>query len=256
MWDLWPALMLILAGAAAGCINALVGSGTLITFPTLLALGVPPVSANMTSSLGIFAGNITSLAGYSSAVAACRPLLRWLAPAALIGGLSGSVLLLWLPSTVFGAVVPWLIGLALVLVAIGPWLTKTFVKDPQNRPVFVPLPVLAVLVGLAGVYGGYFGAAQGVLLMGILGVLSSESLQTLNGLKITLVTLVNLMSLAVFLGIAWDRIDWAGVLWVAIGSAIGGWLGGRYGSQLPPWALRIVILVVGTTALIVMILRG
>lgn len=256
MWDIWPALALILAGAAAGCINALVGSGTLITFPTLLALGVPPVSANMTSSLGIFAGNITSLAGYRKAVAACRPLLRWLAPASLIGGMTGSLLLLWLPSRVFDAIVPWLIGAALVLVAIGPWLTRTFVKNPQNCPVFVPVPVLALSVGLAGVYGGYFGAAQGVLLMGILGVLSSESLQTLNGLKIALVTGVNLMSLAVFLGIAWDRIDWGGVVWIALGSAIGGWIGGHYGSRLAPWLLRTIILVAGTAALIVLILRS
>ncbi|WP_058234476.1 sulfite exporter TauE/SafE family protein [Devriesea agamarum] len=275
---LWPYLAAALAGVGAGVVNAVVGSGTLITFPVLLMLGVPPVSANMTSSLGLLAGNISAIPGYRSAISQSRQLLPLLAPASLIGGAVGAVALLFLPSSVFDAIVPILVIAALVLVALGPQIQRAIRKRVERRTgqpgptghtnctshtdatpgtttsiVLVPAAVLAILVGLTGVYGGYFGAAQGVLLLGLLGIATAVPLSTVNGLKVVLVMLVNLVCALVFVLTASDRIDWWFTLAIACGAIIGGVLGAQIGRNLPSSVLRAVVIVVGVIALVVLL---
>lgn len=253
MPELVPALIAVLAGLAASTINAIVGSGTLISFPVLLALGLPPVTANMTSSVALLAGNASSIPGYRSAIEQGRHLLPQLLPASIAGGLVGAILLLVLPEKVFAGVVPVLIALALVLVAVGPWVQK---RVAQSRPdaaqgtYLLPAPVVAGLVGLTGIYGGYFGAAQGVIVIGLLGILTTLSIQVTNGLKVVLALAVNLVGSLFFVVAGFDRIHWGYVACVALGSVFGGLLGARIGRSLSPWALRIVVLVVGTVALV------
>lgn len=245
------ALATVLAGLAAGTLNAVVGSGTLITFPILMALGLPPVVANMTSSVGLLGGNLSSVPGYRKAIAQARPLLRLMAPASLLGGIVGSLLLLVLPSEVFQGVVPALVGLAVALVAIGPWVQRQVAarRAHDENGSFVPRWVLLVLVFGTGIYGGYYGAAQGVLLIGLLGVLTTTPLQVANGLKVVLALLVNLVGSLVFICIGFGRIDWWHVLLVFVGSAVGGVVGARIGQRLHPTVLRGVVITVGLIAL-------
>ena len=159
----WDGVIIVIAGMAAGTINTVVGSGSLITFPTLLALGYPPVLANVSNNIGLVPGAISGVHGYRRELAGQRDRLVRLVPASSLGALTGAVLLLVLPSEVFERVVVVLIVIALVLVVLGPRLSRRLAQ-PHDVHAGVA-PVLVVLVGLAGIYGGYFGAAQGILLM-------------------------------------------------------------------------------------------
>ena len=188
------ALGVLLAGMAAGTINTIVGSGTLITFPTLLFFGYPAVTANVSNTVGLVAGGVTGVHGYRSELQGSGPTLRRLTPASLLGGVLGAVLLLVLPAEAFQAIVPVLIGIGLVLVVFGPALQRRAARRHQEssgRRVAWHAPALVAGVFIGGVYGGYFGAAQGVILMGVMSALSSEPLQRLNGYKNVLATIVN-----------------------------------------------------------------
>ncbi|HST49909.1 MAG TPA: sulfite exporter TauE/SafE family protein [Jatrophihabitans sp.] len=239
-----------LAGVAAGTMNTVVGSGTLITFPVLLSLGVPPVTANVSNTVGLVPGTFSGAYGYRRELAGQRGRLLRLASASLLGGIAGALLLLVLPARVFRAVVPVLIVLALALVIAQPRLSRRFVgTDPaaqhasQGRH-----PVLLwVLVLLTGVYGGYFGAAQGVLLVAIMGALLDHNLQRVNGLKNVLSGVVNAVAGLLFVLLAHP--NWVYVALIAVGSTVGGQLGAVVGRRLSPTALRAVIVVVGLAAL-------
>lgn len=240
------------AGLVAGTMNAVVGSGTLVSFPVLLALGLDPVVANMTSSVGLLAGNLSAVPGYRAAIDQARGLPRLMAPASLAGGIVGALLLLVLPGSVFAAAAPVLVALALVLVAVGPRVQRAVARrlgDGDAHGSFVPRWLLLVLVFLTGVYGGYFGAAQGIILVGLLGVTTSIPLPVANGLKVVLAMLVNLVGSAVFVAVGAGRIDWPLAGWVALGAGIGGVLGARVGQRLPAPVLRATILAVGLVAL-------
>ena len=242
-------LAVLLAGVAAGGINAVVGSGTLITFPTLLAFGVPPVTANVSNNIGLAPGSVSGVIGYRRELVGQRARVLRLASASLLGGVTGAVLLLVLPAGAFATVVPVLILLGIVLVAVQPrvsrWVAARRGADTGVRrdPRWV-WPATA----LAGVYGGYFGAAQGVLLMGILGIGIEEDLQRLNAVKNVLAGLVNGIAGVIFAAVA--DVDWWVVLLIAVGSVVGAQLGARYGRRLPPTALRVVIILVGCAALV------
>ena len=186
------------AGVGAGTINTVVGSGTLITFPTLLALGYPPVVANVANTVGLTPGSLAASWGYRRELRGQRRRLLRLGAASVIGGLVGGLLLLRLPDEAFRAIVPVLIGLALVLVVLQPRLSARVAARRERehartgavrRPDGGPLLLLGITG--TGVYGGYFGAAQGVLLLGLMGVSLDEDLQTLNGIKNVLTGLVN-----------------------------------------------------------------
>lgn len=250
------ALLVVLAGVGAGTINAIVGSGTLITFPTLLLLGIPPVTANVSNTIGLLPGGVAGSLGYRAELVGAAPALRRLVPASFVGGVLGAVLLLLLDPALFRAIVPVLILIGVVLVVLGPRLSAWTLRRRADGAASDARHASLMQAGVlgTGVYGGYFGAAQGVLLMGIMGALSSEPLQRLNGYKNVLSTVVNAVAAGVFLLVARDRIDWAVVGLIAIGSLIGGVLGSTVGRRLPPQALRALIVVIGVVALVKLVL--
>lgn len=242
-----------LAGLAAGTINTVVGSGTLITFPTLLAFGYPPVVANISNNIGLVPGGVSGTWGYRRELAGQRRRLLLLAPMSLLGGVSGALLLLWLPAAAFAAIVPVLLGISLVLVLVQPRM-QTAMRARHERAGTEPGRGSAALAmggtAAAGVYGGYFGAAQGVLVVGILGSLLHDTLQRINAAKNLLSLIVNSVAAITFGLVAPERIDWLVVLLIAGGSLLGGVLGATIGRRLPAPVLRGVIVVVGLIAII------
>ena len=243
-------LIILLAGIGAGTINTVVGSGSLITFPTLVALGYPPLLANVSNNIGLVPGGVSGVHGYRRELVGQRTRLRRLVPASILGGLTGATLLLVLPSSLFDKVVIVLICTALVLVVAQPALSRRLAARRAARPDSHHDATLGVqvLVALAGVYGGYFGAAQGIILISILGIMIDDHLQRLNGCKNVLAGAVNAVAAIVFILVT--DVDWKVVAAIAVGSTIGGQIGARYGRRLNPVALRAVIVVVGLTAVI------
>lgn len=250
----WQVAAVIAAGVVAGVINSVVGSGTLVTFPTLLACGVPPVTANVSNNIGLLAGGVSGTWGYRSQLRAVWTTFVRVWPFSVVGGACGAAALLLLPAAVFGVVVPVLVACSLVLVVAGPWV-KQVVQRRRAKSVGVAGSGVASCWGLAvgmfgaGVYGGYFGAAQGVLLVGLLGVLTAHSLQEINGLKNACATLVNAVAAVLFVVIAPQAVDWPVVGMIAVGSLCGGAMGAWVGQRLSPGVLRGVIVVVGLLAL-------
>ena len=247
------ALCILLAGMAAGTINTIVGSGTLITFPTLLFFGYPPVVANVSNTVGLVAGGVTGVHGYRAELRGTSRTLRRLVPMSFLGAVTGALLLLVLPAKAFNAIVPALIALGLVLVVVGPRLQDAAARRHRNAVVPWHQPVMLAGTFVAGVYGGYFGAAQGVILIGLLSALSSEPLQRLNGYKNVLGTVVNAVAAVTFMVVAWDRISWPVAGLVALGALAGGYIGSTVGRRLPPNALRAFIIVIGVVAIVKMV---
>ncbi|MEV7429214.1 MULTISPECIES: sulfite exporter TauE/SafE family protein [unclassified Nocardioides] len=242
---------ILLAGVAAGAINTVVGSGTLITFPTLLAFGVPPVTANVSNNIGLVPGSVSGAIGYRRELAGQRARVLRLASASVLGGLVGAVLLLVLPEGAFETIVPVLIGLGVVLVAVQPRISRAVARRREARPVAGTRPDPWWTwpgTALAGVYGGYFGAAQGVILMGMLGIGIEESLQRINAVKNILAASVNGVAGLLFIIVA--DVDWRIVALIGVGSVIGGQIGATVGRRLPPLVLRTLIIVVGVVALV------
>lgn len=245
----FEAVAILLAGVAAGGINTVVGSGTLITFPTLLAFGVPPVTANVSNNVGLVPGAVSGTIGYRAELVGQRGRLLRLGAASLVGGVTGAVLLLSLPSSAFDSIVPVLIGLGVLLVVAGPAISRRVAARAEARGGLPDhgAPWVWPAVALAGVYGGYFGAAQGVLLLAILGIGVADSLQRHNATKNVLASLVNGVAALIFIVAA--EVDWVVAGLIAAGAVVGGQLGARVGRRLPPAVLRGVIVVVGLTAL-------
>ena len=258
----WQMVAVAAAGFAAGGINAVVGSGTLVTFPVLLAVGLPPVTATVSNSLGLVPGNLTGAIGYRRELAGQRRLLLRLLPASVLGALTGAFLLLHLPASSFEAIVPALIGLAVVLVATQPLIQKALrrrrpAEDDGAEQHIGPGRMAALFAGAyaTGTYGGYFAASQGVLQIGIFGLLLRESLQRLNAIKNVLTTAVNGVAAAAYVVVATDRIDWAASALIAVGAIAGGYLGARYGRRLPSAILRTAIVLLGLVAIAVLVNR-
>ena len=249
----WEIVAILVAGMAAGTINTVVGSGTLITFPTLLAFGVPPVTANVSNTVGLVPGTLSGALGYRAELEGQRNRLVRLSSASFLGAALGAGLLLWLPSEAFDAIVPALVGLGVVLVIVGPRIQRWVAARAEDRG-GVPdhgAPWLWPAILVLGVYGGYFGAAQGVLLVAVLGIGVVDSLQRHNATKNVLSLVVNTVAALVFIAVA--DVDWAVAGLIAVGSVIGGQIGATVGRRLPPNVLRAVIVVVGTTALVFLI---
>jgi uncharacterized membrane protein YfcA len=237
------ALAILAAGTAAGGVNAVVGSGSLITFPTLLAFGFPPVIANVSNNIGLVPGNMSGGFGYRRELAGQRARLLRLGAASVIGAAAGAVALLVLPSGAFRLIVPVLILISCALVLVQPWLSAWVRKRADERRGGRPGPLLSAGVCLSGVYGGYFGAAQGVLVIGLLGSFLDETLQRVNGAKNVLVGIVNGTAAVVFIALA--HVSWTAVALIAAGSAVGGLLGARFGRRLPPLMLRLFVAAIG-----------
>jgi hypothetical protein len=245
--SLLECVLVLAAGVFAGAINTVVGSGTLVTFPVLLAVGYGPVVANVSNTIGLVPGSVSGAIGYRRELAGQRRRVLTLASASLLGGITGAVLLLSLPGSAFEAIVPALIALALVLVLAQPRLSRAFAeRRGKVRPHGGP-PLWGGVFG-TGVYGGYFGAAQGVILLAICGIAIPEDLQRINALKNVLAGIVNGVAAAVF--IVFASVAWLPALLLAAGSAAGGQLGARIGRRLSPAVLRGVIVVVGVAAIV------
>ncbi|MEZ0342998.1 sulfite exporter TauE/SafE family protein [Mycobacterium sp. pV006] len=248
-------LLIALAGVGAGAINSLVGSGTLITFPTLVTLGFPPVTATMSNAVGLVAGGVSGTWGYRRELRGQWSRLRWQLPASLIGAGGGAWLLLHLPETVFLRVVPTLLVLALVLVVVGPriqaWARQRAAAAGRSADHVSAARMTALVAATfaVGVYGGYFTAAQGILLIAVMGALLPEDMQRMNAAKNLLSLVVNVVAAVSYTLVAFDRISWTAAGLIAAGSLVGGYLGAHYGRRLSPNALRGVIVVVGLIGL-------
>ncbi|MFD0773312.1 sulfite exporter TauE/SafE family protein [Streptomonospora algeriensis] len=240
----WEALAILLAGIGAGGINAVVGSGSLFTFPVLLAFGYPPVTASISNSIGLAPGALTGTFGYRRELRGQGRRVLRLATMSCLGALTGGVLLLNLPSEVFESVVPVLIGLACVLIIVQPRIARRMRRRRNPRSGRGPLVPLGVYA--AGTYGGYFAAAQGIVLISILGTALDEDVQRINALKNALAATVNATA-AVFY-ITFGAPSWPAVALIAAGSVLGGYTGAVLGRMLKPFALRGLIVAVGLTA--------
>ena len=270
--DLFQDAIVFFAGLWAGTINAVVGSGTLVTFPVLVALGFAPVSATISNAMGLIAGNVAGSWGYRRELAGLKSTLLKLLPASILGGITGAALLLHLPEAVFSMVAPYLIVVALLFVVFQPklqaWVRRRAAASAPAPPesggstgsavsTVAAAPqtprrqkvILVILIYLAGVYGGYFVAAQGILLVGILGIFLHGTIQNANAMKNILVLGVNLVAAASYLLFAFDRIVWPVVALIAVSSLIGGFLGAAVGRRLSPVVLRTVIVLLGLVAL-------
>lgn len=248
--------IILLAGVLAGAMNAVVGAGTLITFPTLLALGVPPILANVSNTVGLVTGSIAGAYGYRSTLTGHFRLVLRVVTASTIGAIGGALLLLALPSETFSFVVPVLLVVSAILAAVQPKVAAAVARrraakaDAAGVDV-VPVsggPWLLLGVAAAGVYGGYFGAAQGVILLALLGMFVAGDLNEVNGIKNILAATANAVSAVVFITLT--TIDWRIAILVAVGAAIGGGLGGRYGRRMPSGALRALVVTIAIAAAI------
>jgi len=251
----FEALAILIAGFGAGVINTIVGSGTLLTFPTLLWAGYAPVTANVSNTLGLVAGGAAGSWGYRHELGGAAQTLKRLLPMSVIGAATGAALVIALPPGVFESAVPILIGIGALLVVTGPRLQAMMARrrpDPIKASTMASGPGWPLLIGvlLAGMYGGYFGAAQGVILIGLMSLLTTNALQRINGYKNILATAANVVGAITFLIIAPDRIAWPVVGLIAVGSLLGGLVGAAVGRRIPSTPLRIFILVVSVIAIV------
>ena len=242
----WHIAAIFAAGIAAGTINTVVGSGTLITFPTLLAFGFAPVTANVSNTVGLVPGSLSGAVGYRRELDGQGERVVTLALAAACGGILGAILLLVLPASAFKAIVPFFIGLALVLILLQKQINRVLGKHRRGAGQKVSPGALAGTF-LTGIYGGYFGAAQGILMLSVLGLTIDDRLQRLNAVKVVTAGVTNLIAGVVFVFDA--HVAWGPAGLIAGGSIIGGVLGARFGRRLPPAALRALIVLVGIVAI-------
>lgn len=244
----WMVGLLVAAGFSGGFINAAVGSGTLIVYPALLAVGIPPVAANGTNTTGLSPGSFSSAWAYRLELRDRMPRLAWPLVATAVGAAVGATLVVFLPSEVFTTVVPWLVGTATVLVAVQPLLVRWVgTHRAQSRRAWP-------WTGLIGVYGGYFGAAQGVMLMAALGLVYDPDTQRSNAAKNILAAVANVVAAVVF-ALSGAVVWWAAAA-VAVGSIPGGYVGGRVARRLPGSVLRGLVVLIGVGATLYLLLGG
>jgi uncharacterized membrane protein YfcA len=246
--NLLQALAVLAAGFTAGGVNAIVGSGSLLTFPVLLAVGYAPVTANVSNSVGLVFGNISAVWGYRRELEGQRERALLGGSGTALGAITGGVLLLTLPEGVFEAVVPVLILLACALMVARPKPRLSHGSLSHHRKV-----ALAAIGFAVGVYGGYFGAAQGVILLAAMRFLIPDSLQRLNGLKNVMVGVANGVAAILFVIVA--HVAWDAAALVAVGSIAGAQLGARYGRRIPDQRLRWTVVTVGVAVAIVLLVK-
>jgi uncharacterized protein len=238
----WEAVLVVLAGVAAGGVNTVIGSGSLITFPTLLAVGYPPIVANVSNNIGLVPGAAFGAYGFRRELEGQAGRARTLATASALGGLTGAILLLTLPSDVFDAVVPILVLLACGLMVAQPRLS-VWVAGRRAEGARDVGPAPLAIGFTAGIYGGYFGAAQGVILLAVLAVFVPDELKRSNALKNVLAGTVNGVAAVVF--VLFADVAWEAVALIAVGAAVGGTLGAKVGRRIPAPLLRALVVVLG-----------
>lgn len=240
------AVVVIAAGIAAGIANGIAGGGSFITFPVLLALGLPALTANVSSSVGVLPSYVGGIAGFRHELAGRRPLLVSLAPVSVVGSLVGTALLLGGSPAEFRSVVPWLIGGATLAFALQPVVLRVVAGVPHDHPTRRAL--LQVGTFAIAVYGGYFGAGLGIMLLAVMGLALTDDLATLSGLRNVLSLLINAVAALVFVirgHLAWDVVAY---LW--IGTGLGGVIGTAAIRRLRPVWLRVVIVAIGAATTI------
>jgi len=258
------------AGLLAGAVNAAAGGGTLISFPALVAVGLPPVTANITSSVGLVPGYLGGSLAYREELAVQKHRVRRLLAVCVAGGVLGAVLLLVTSAGAFRAVVPYLVLLSCLLLAVQPRLARLVAarvgregheghEGPEghsNAGVSTRAAALPLLGGVlvASIYGSYFGAGLGVLLLAVLGIFVDDDMQRLNALKGLLSLVVNLVGVLVFLLSA--RVAWTEAAVLATGSLVGGTLGVRLARLLPAPVLRGAVVVLGLVVGVVLLVRS
>jgi uncharacterized membrane protein YfcA len=233
-------LLLVAAGIGAGVVNGVAGGGTLVSFPALLAMGYPALTANVTNTVGIWPGYVGGVAGFRVEIDDQRSHLAWMLPLSVVAAVVGSVLLLTTPARDFARLTPWLVLAASALFALQPPLAHLLRGHEQERTRRV---LLVAGLFLAGVYGGYFGAGLGVILLAVLGMALPDTLARTSGLRMVLSVAVNGVAAVVFIvhgAIAWQA---AGML--ALGSVAGGWAGALLARRLPATWLRVIVIMVG-----------
>lgn len=250
--DLSQALLLLAAGLAAGTVNAVAGGGSLITFPALIAIGLPPVPANVSNSVAVCPGYLSSVAGSRRDLPERRRLLP-LIPTAIVGAGAGCALLLVTPARAFELVVPFLVLAATAVLAFQTQLRR-LVGHPRELSRRRRTVTLQVMVGLGAVYGGYFGAALGVMLVAGLALVLDETLARVNAIKNLLSALVGLTTVVVFA--TFGPVNWAAVAVLAPATIVGGYAGARLARRLPPVVLKTVIVAFGTAIGLLLLYRA
>ncbi len=240
--------ILAAASGAAGLVNAIAGGGTLISFPTLVAVGVPPVHANATNTVALWPGQVSSAVAYRGILAEERRRAVVLGVPSLLGGLIGSILLLQLPAKVFDAAVPWLILFACAVIALQTQIRKVLDRIPHaNHPAALWMAQLAIAV-----YGGYFGAGIGILMLAAMGIMLPGSIQHANALKVLLALLINGIAAVYFLVLG--AVYPAEAVLMMVASTAGGFVGARLAQRLPPTGMRAFAIAVGIFAAVKMFL--
>jgi len=236
------AAVLAASAVAAGVVNAIAGGGTLITFPALLATGVPPVAANATNTVALFPGQLASSVAYRSHIAEERHRAIVLSVPSLLGGVIGAALLLWLPESAFRAAVPWLILFACFVLALQTQLKRLVASVPHaNHPLALWIAQL-----LISIYGGYFGAGIGILMLAAMGIMLPSSIQHANALKVLFSLLINAIAAAIF--VASGKVHAPEAMLMAISSIAGGYAGSHLAKRLPPAGMRGFAIAVGVYA--------
>jgi uncharacterized membrane protein YfcA len=249
-------LFVVLAGLGAGFVASSIGVASLVSFPVLIALGLPPVVANASNTVGLIPAGLSGVFGYRRELAMHPQVTAVVVGTAAVGSVAGALLLLNLSEGVFEALVPWLILFACLLVGLQPWISgrlaarRSGLEKPEPR--VRAGRIVTALTGLAGVYGGYFGAGQGVVVVAILSLGLDLEVAVVNALKTAAVLGANLVAGAIFIAIA--DLDWAVIALLGAGSVVGGYVGARVGRRLPAALFRTLVVVAGVTSAAVMLL--
>jgi uncharacterized membrane protein YfcA len=246
--EIWEYGLIAAAAFAAGLVNALAGGGTLITFPALTLLGVPPVVANVTNTVALCPGYLGATLAQRNLLAGQKRRLWWYFPAGAVGGLVGALLLLRTGERLFAAAVPWLILLAAVLLAIGEPLKKALGRNQVAASGAKDEALASIPVGLAAVYGGYFGAGLSVIVLAVLGIAVRDSLTRLNALKQGIAFATNVAAAVVFLFSG--QVLWLMAAVMAVAALLGGAAGGKLAGKLNPTVLRWVVVIIGVAVAI------
>lgn len=243
-----------MAALAAGFINAMAGGGTLVSFPVLLAIGIPPIVANVTNTVALVPGTIGGMWSQRKDFRSQYQRLLKLLPAAIVGGIAGGLLILNTNENTFRSIIPYLILLATLLLAaqgrIKSWVVKRIGQAHTEH--HNPLIMLS-LVFLASIYGGYFGAGLGVILMAVLGFVTDDSMTRLNFLKQALGFAINLAA-AIYFAFS-GKVDWMVALVMIFGSLIGGLIGGKLAGKMKPELLRWIVVSAGLIAAVIFFLK-
>jgi uncharacterized membrane protein YfcA len=248
-------LAIIGAGLGAGVLTSTVGVASLLSFPVLIALGIPPVVANASNTVGLIPAGLSGSLGYRRELRE-QPRITWFVVlTCAVGSVGGAALLLCLPPGVFTFVVPWLILFTCLIVGAQPWIARWLRsrhKDPQSlEPRTSMSPATTFFSALTGLYGGYFGAGSGVMMMAVLGLGLDLEWRVVNALKTLAVLAANVVAGLIFVFVA--KLDLTAVGLLAAGSVVGGYVGARIGRLLPPTLLRILVVLAGITAAIAML---